>query len=245
MFDIVIPCHPKDYEMLELCINGIRTNVSDFRNIYIVSPHEIKLDGVIHVSESRYPFSRQGVFERLNVPNKADIVHWYLQQLLKMHIWDVVPDILDTVLVVDSELVFLKPHTFFEDKKPIFSFGEQPSDRKFIKHMNKLHEKFVETKEYTGVVDYEIWDKYVWVDIRSLVEKKHNKKFWEAYIDCAADPESSQNAAEYELYYQFYSKPHVLTHKKTTITNRVSDLQKLKDEGYDNVTFHRWIGARI
>lgn len=244
MFDIVIPCHPKDYEMLELCINGIRANISDFRNIYVISPHEIKLDGVIHVSESRYPFSRQDVFDRLNVPNKADIVHWYLQQLLKIHVWDVVPDILDTVLIVDSERVFLKPHSFFEDGKPIFSFGDL-TESKYIKHMNKLHDRFIQTKSHTGIVDYAIWDKSIWSQIRNLTEDKHNKKFWEAYIDCAADSESSQNAAEYELYYQFYTNPHVLTHKKTTITNRVSDLHKLKADGYDSVGFHRWIGPRV
>lgn len=245
MFDIVIPCHPKDYEMLELCVHGIRECISDFRNIYVVSPHEIKLDGVIHVSESRYPFSRQEVFDRLDVPNKADIIHWYLQQLLKIHIWDVVPDILDTVLIVDSELVFLKPHVFIEDGKPVFTHGEEPTHPKYLDHMKKLHETFIETKPFTGISDYEIWDKSVWSQIRNLVEEKHNKKFWEAYIDCAADPESSQNAAEYELYYHFYTQPHILTTKKTKLTNKVSELQLYKGEGFDSVGFHRWIGPRI
>ena len=35
--DVVIPCHPKDFSILPLCVRGIRENGKDIRRIIVVT----------------------------------------------------------------------------------------------------------------------------------------------------------------------------------------------------------------
>ena len=53
MIDFVIPCHPKDFPSLKLCVKGIG-NISSAGRIFIVSMEDPRIEGTIHVPEERY-----------------------------------------------------------------------------------------------------------------------------------------------------------------------------------------------
>merc|ERR1712176_733984 len=73
------------------------------RNIRGSDGHGIVVDGVrfIFVPESNFDYSKDDVGKG-----------WIYQQYLKLSVFDGIPDILDTVLLVDSETVFLRPVTY-------------------------------------------------------------------------------------------------------------------------------------
>lgn len=107
--DAVIPAHPKDFEILEHCINGIKKNVKNIRRIIVVSKDKLT-DNAEWFNENLYPFSYQDVAELVN--NQA--VGWNYQQLLKLYAPLTIPNISDNVLIVDADTVFYKKIAFFD-----------------------------------------------------------------------------------------------------------------------------------
>ena len=55
---------------------------------------------------------------------------------------DIIPDILDNYLVLDSDTIFLKPTTFFENNIPLYNYGTEYNLPYFI-HMINLHPTFL------------------------------------------------------------------------------------------------------
>ncbi|GDX35802.1 hypothetical protein LBMAG18_03130 [Alphaproteobacteria bacterium] len=107
--DAIIPAHPKDCEILEHCINGIKKNVKNIRRIIVVSKDKLT-DNAEWFDENLYPFSYKEVAEL--VKNQA--VGWNFQQLLKLYAPLTIPNISDNVLIVDADTVFYKKISFFD-----------------------------------------------------------------------------------------------------------------------------------
>jgi Family of unknown function (DUF6492) len=244
MFDIVIPCHPKDYEMLNACISSVNAHIKGFRKIYIISIHP--MDGPVSwVPEDKFPFSRADVYNRLNTPSKDDLVHWHLQQLLKMHAWDVCPDILDDIVIFDADTVMLRDIEFMVDGVPQLVYtASSEQETKYFQHMARLHPSFTPVEGKSGTIDYQIWNKNVFAEIKSKVEELHEKPFWCAYIDCCQE---AQNPSEQELYFHYYvnsGRPCNLITKKQIRTPEFSKYGTFASEGYDSMGCHAWMGPR-
>jgi hypothetical protein len=225
-----------------MCIQSIKSHVKDpINKIYIISGYEVKSDdpNIVYVPESRYIFSKQDVFDTLSTPNKQELVHWYYQQLLKIYALKEIP-VLDDVLVVDADCIFLKDFTFIKDGTHRFGHHDKV-EQPYADHALRLHPSLTSDTK-SGVVDYQIWNKHAWEEIISLVEKHHDDVFWRVFLKCARE---AQSASEYEIYFQYYirTRPYELLDTKRTISNEVSRLDEFRNE-YDTVSFHRWIGAR-
>lgn len=111
IIDAVIPAHPKDCEILEHCIKGIKKNVKNIRRIIVISKDKLS-DNAEWFDEALFPFSYQEVAELVN--NQA--VGWNYQQLLKLYAPLTIPNISDNVLIVDADTVFYKKISFFDNK---------------------------------------------------------------------------------------------------------------------------------
>ncbi len=117
-FDVVIPAHEKDLDILNHCIAAIKKNVPDVRRIIVASKTKLT-DRAEWFDESLFPFSYQEVSELI----KSN-VGWNFQQLLKLYSAIVIPDILPDVLVVDADTVFLRKINFFEDGLPLYNLSK-------------------------------------------------------------------------------------------------------------------------
>jgi len=246
MIDIVIPCHPKDYEMLQMCVTYSKKYVIDtIHRIYVITPHAFNCDDeqVVFICEDKFPFSRTDVLDMLHFPEKHDLVHWYLQQLLKIYSISVI-DTLDHVLILDADTVFTKPVRFINENG-ICSFGynDEKLVTNFKNHINKLLPN-LECKEPSGVCDFQIWSKNVIRDLMKTVEEIHGEEFWKIFLKNTKEP---QSASEYELYFQYYKSKYSLELIKG---QKITTSEKSKIHEYESnteiyaVSLHSWLGPR-
>ena len=150
-YDIVIVHGPNDDEILPYCVEHIKKNVKHFRNIYIISFdassdvfEEQQLKDCIVYDESVFPFSKADV-NTINKTPKRD--GWYLQQLLKLYVSFVIKDMLDDYVVIDSDVLFLKPIEFKSGNKYLFNMSDE-NHIPYFEHMKRLHPSFEKISKF-------------------------------------------------------------------------------------------------
>jgi len=203
MFDIVIPVGPNDIDQINRQIEYTKKNIIDYRNIYIVSyDSKLVLDGCIIISESIFPFSINDV---ATYHGKHSRNGWYLQQLIKLYAGFVIPGILDTYLVVDSDTYFLKPTTFVEDGCCLYNPGTE-YHTPYFEHMKQLHNSFERVdRNMSGISHHMIFETKYIREMFNLVESEHKKLFWIIFLEKVVDIYES-GASEYEIYFNYMLK---------------------------------------
>lgn len=242
--DAIIPCHPKDYEMLETCIDHIRKNAPHVNTIYVITPHNMNtnIPNIKFVNESAFPFTRQDVLNEIKDPGGEEILHWYLQQLLKIYAKDVIPDLSDTFLVFDADCILLKPIEISENV--MYYTPNENGENKYHRHIKRLFPSIDIDVTKSGVVDFQVWKKSVWNEIIQQTLDFHaneNKPFWKILLHEVTE---QQGCSEYEVYYQYYTNTYRCATRELiySISNRVSELNNFDS---DIVSFHRWLGPRV
>ena len=144
LFDIVICVGPKDLSILNNQIEHTKKNIIGYNNIYLITiDPNIKIDNCITINENIFPFNLETVQK---YHGKLERNGWYLQQLLKLYAGFVIPNILETYLVIDCDTFFLKPTNFISDNKCLYSYGKEYRKAYFI-HMSKLHQALTKIED--------------------------------------------------------------------------------------------------
>jgi hypothetical protein len=205
LFDVVVPVGPDDITFLEKHVEYIRQNVMGFRNIYlIVYDDTIRIPGCITISESAFPFSKRDIsFPSVYI---GKVLYnrdgWYLQQLLKLYSSFVIPGILENILVVDADTVFMRPTHFAQNDKFLYGFSKE-NHLPYFTHSAKLHPSFTKTDpDKSGIVHYMMFQRKYLKKIMDMVEQRHEKPFWRAFLD-QVDTTEGSSASEYELYFNY------------------------------------------
>jgi len=208
LFDIVIPVGPNDINFINISLEFNIKNILNYRNIYIIGDSKllsIKINNkqCIVIDEKNFPFNLEIIKLYLGDNNRCG---WYLQQLIKLYAGFTIPDILDNYLVIDSDTVFLKPTTFFEDDIPLYNFGSEYHMPYFI-HMINMHPSLIKCNKTSGISHHLIFQKYILKDLFKLVESFHKKLFYEIFLEAIEYNEIMYSgASEYEIYYNFLIK---------------------------------------
>jgi len=122
IYDILLPCAPKDIPRLKYLIPSIENNLEGFNKIYVVTPDpELVTKDVIAVSDK----------------DILDIDHlqfkwrpnWIKQQYIKMF-QDITDQ--DLYLTIDGDLLFNRPMAMFEGDKPIIWMGWEQNHRPYF-----------------------------------------------------------------------------------------------------------------
>jgi hypothetical protein len=208
LFDIVIPVGPNDEPIIRHQINYTKKNIIGYRNIYLVCKDEtIIIDGCITISEKIFPFQITDILGYLD--NNGYIsgwnrTGWYLQQLIKLYSGFIIPDILSSYLVIDSDTFFLKPTSFFEGDIPLYAHGTE-HHLPYFNHMQKLNKNFLKVINISGICHHMIFQKNIIEEIFNLVELSFNLPFWKAFMQCI-DKNELSGASEYEIYFNYILK---------------------------------------
>ena len=218
LYDIVIVHGPNDDEILPHCVEHIKKNVNGYRNIYIVSwdassdifEEEILKDCKVY-DESIFPFSKSDVNAINQTPHRDG---WYLQQLIKLHVSLVIEEILDDYVMIDSDVLFLKPIEFKSNNKYLYNMSIE-DHRPYFEHMKRLHPTFEKVSKFSGISHHMIFNRYIIKEIMNMVELHHNslknetKPFWRIFLE-QVDVEQRQysGASEYEIYFNFMIQHH-------------------------------------
>ena len=204
-FDIVIPVGPNDHAVIEKQLTYTKRNVIGYRNIYLIFyDPTISFDGCITINENSFPFSIQTV---ANIHGKLDRNGWYLQQLLKFYAGQVIPNILATYLVIDSDTFFLKPTIFIENDKPLYNFGSEHHNHYFT-HMSKLDKQLTRFNPHmSGICHHMMFETKYMDELISKIENIHKDTFYNVFLKMVDDKNGS-GASEYEIYFNYLLHNH-------------------------------------
>jgi hypothetical protein len=238
MFDVVIPVGPNDLDIIKQQIEYTKKNVIDRRNIYIITPStELVLDGCIIINDNIFPFS---IKDLISMRGESARHGWYLQQLIKLYAGYVIPDILESYLVIDADTFFIKPTKFYtEDSIPLYNTGTEyhiPYFNHMIEIHNTLHR--VDTT-MSGICHHMLFEKKYIDALFLLVETAHKQPFWKVFIDKIKNEQyNSSGASEYEIYFNYmliyYPTQIKLRMLKWTNTNTLNSLVG----DYDYISYH-------
>jgi hypothetical protein len=235
-FDIVIPVGPNDASVICDQLHYTRKNILGYRNIYLISKSPLEIDGCIHISESSFPFTIDTVTK---YHGKSKRNGWYLQQLLKLYAGSVIPGILETYLVLDSDTFFLKPTRFLEDGtgRPMYAYGKE-YHVPYFNHMAKLDLSFKKISEKSGICHHMIFQKKYLDEIFALVESRHGCKFYEAFLRLVNPSDFPHSgASEYELYFNY-----MLQHPSEIVLRNLQwkNVHKLTHSGRNDYESVHW-----
>ena len=126
--DVVIPAHPKDFAVLTRCVRSVLRWLEPVGRVHIVStePFVTKDPRVAWVPESSatsLPTAAQ-LRERLtrHGPAAAARAAWIYQQILKLGVPEYVPDISAAYMLVDADVIWLRPWRIVVDDRIRFPF---------------------------------------------------------------------------------------------------------------------------
>ena len=240
IFDIVIPIGPNDTEKVKNQIPYTKRNVIGYRNIYLICfDANTKIEGCVTINENTFPFNIKTVE---SMHSKSWRNGWYLQQLLKLYAGFVIPGILDTYLVIDSDTFFTKPTTFIKDNKCCYNYGRE-NHGPYFSHMGLLHNslKRVDSKK-SGICHHMIFEKSKMKKLFKLVEECHeNKPFYEIFLEKVNKKfhKNGSGASEYEIYFNYL----LIYHKDEIIVRELRwKNSKSLDDSMDYVSVHWHLG---
>lgn len=226
--DVVIPVALKDKDKLEKSVNGILKNSkTPINKIFIVAENLSILEtlswnnknnkDIVGLSETIYPFSKNYIRELL-VKNQSNYDHtsWYYQQLLKLYVFDAIPNICDNVLILDSDFIFIKPIEFLTSEgKGILSCGypfqwligtstypNKNIKHSHINHARKLVRNWDIMNPFSGMHHHILFNKDIMKSLFQNVEEYNNEPFWKAFIN-NLDIDKWTSASEYVIYFHY------------------------------------------
>lgn len=253
--DVVIPCVSKDANVVNLCIESIKKYCLNVNRIIVVSSHRFTSKAE-WFDENLFPFTKWDVAYYLNQQDVEDAnlffkkkhcrAGWYYQQLLKLYASFVIPYISSNILIVDSDVIFLKPVNFLNSiNGGLYNIGTE-FHMPYFTHAKKLIPGFTRNSlNCSGITHHMLFQRAVLEDLFSIVEKAHNMDFWKAFC-FLVDPvhRDFSGASEYEIYFNFVLSRSDEINIRPLKWGNSGDLGKIREyqkANYHYVAFHEYL----
>ena len=212
--DVVIPCAPKDKKTLALCIKGIRTHGKNIRRVIVVSKEKLT-DEAEWFAEKDYPFSKEDLATEIFwsdqkaakkfLLKRNSRIGWIYQQFLKLYAPFVIPEISSNVLVLDADVIFLRPVEFMDEEGRGFLNIATEYHPPYFEHMKRLLPDLCRVHtEHSGITHHMLFQKPVLEDLFSLISKRHKMEPWKAICRAIKSKKMPTSClSEYEIYFNF------------------------------------------
>jgi Family of unknown function (DUF6492) len=202
--DIVIPAHPKDRPTLGPAVRGALRYLEPIGRLYVVSrePFASPDARVVWVPEpagERFP-SLEQVRARLG-RDGADTsrASWIYQQLLKLGADEYIDGLSAQFLVVDADVLFLRPVSFRAG--PGIRFTYAPASEHWPPYRDAYARLLGAPAATAGslVAHHMLYDRGLLSELRSEIERRSGIRWHEAYAD-ATDPAEPSSISELNTY---------------------------------------------
>lgn len=240
-YDIVITSCDKDKIVLQYCIESIQKYVKNYRRLIVVSEKPlIDKENIEWFDEAKYPFTKKTMYEEMYniIPdNLRRRKLSFINQLLKLYAHYIIPNLKENILIIDSDVIFIKETSFFDIKNNnlIPKYGNNymyPNGWSFyFNHFKKLHPSFNNFNK-SGICHHIIYNKYVIEELFNKVEKYHSKIFWKIYLNLMDNRKNEINCepANCELYYNYVC----FNHNDKIIQRQINWLESPAGSGKSN-----------
>ena len=215
-FDVVIPAHEKDKEILVYCIKQARKKIVGIRRIIVISK-ERYTNLAEWYGEAQFPFS----FSEISALTNGKDVGWHYQQFLKFYAPLVIENITENVLILDSDTVFFKKARMLgKEGEALFNLCKEVNkdcnsfDLNIADHIKNLYPEISMDKlpeEYwskSAVCHHMMFNRVILEDMFSRIEKYHlethgvAKKFYELAMS-SYKGKGVMELSEYQIYFNF------------------------------------------
>lgn len=255
--DVVIPCHKKDAHNLNRVIESVKKYVQGVRRIMVISSAPFTHNAE-WINEAIFPFNKESlaleIFKskeiaeyQLNKPKSR--MGWIYQQFLKLFAPFYIPNISSNVLIVDSDIIFLKPVTFLQENGAgLYAVGTEfhppyfDHASRLLPNLKKLY------PQHSGIVHHMLFQKVVLEDLFMLIQQEHNLEPWVAIaraIPVTYNTINGSALSEYEIYFNFvFARTDQVKIRPLKWANISEAAYKNKSsiKEYDYVAIHIWNG---
>jgi hypothetical protein len=243
-FDIVLPVGPNEVPIIQDVVKLVMTNVKGFNKIYLLTPDEtLNIENCTTINENIFPFNKEEITKILG---ESCRINWVYQQLLKLYAVNIIPNCLDNILILDSDVFVLKELYFIDDNKPIFTVGYEYT-HEYHEHSKRLHPSLIRAHhDYSGVSHHMVFNKKHLNELFELIEKFHNRPFFNIFLEAIDTRDKNDfKCSEYEIYFNFMCLYHadeiVIRHLRWA---NVFYLNDNTINEYDYVSIPKYLGTR-
>lgn len=247
VYDVVIVCHSKDFDTLDLCIKSIKKNFVDHRKIFLISNEKYINPDVVFVHENNFykyinPFDMKEKWAEHN-PELASRAFWVFQQFLKLGASLIIDDLAENYMFVDADTMWLKPQHFMKDGRVYFGRGQYRYEPYFEIYRKLLHEDPPQTK-ISFICHHMLFNQTILHELLNRIQELHGKPWYEAIFNaCNFDEKST--FSEQELYgnwvYKYYPKSFFVRTVKWIDVEGIPVFEQFKNKGLDFIAAHWYL----
>lgn len=252
--DVVIPSTEKDIPILEACIASVYRHIKGVSRVIVVSKKHLT-NHAEWFDETLYPFSKEqialevfgGDHEKasLFLTSPKSRIGWIYQQFLKFYAPFVIPGISSNVLIVDSDIVFLRNISFTNDQGGALFTCASEHHLPYFEHMQRLipwmHRVY---PNISGVAHHMLFQRPILEDLFYEISSRHGVEPWKAICRCIDEKEAyGSSFSEYEIYSNFaVLRTNQVSFRNLKWENKGSleKLSQYKKLGYVYMASHSW-----
>ena len=204
-FDILFLCHEKDIDSLKYALKYAKKNVVGYRKIFLLSKENFFPNNkdLTFVNENIFPFSKEDMKKYVSQKRAG----WYYQQFLKLYFLKVMKKkVLDNILIIDADTIFLKKTKFFQKGKALYNF-EIGYHQPYYSVMQKVFGFSRQKENLSGITHHIIFQRKYLDKIFEIGSKKGKVELWKNVLN-NVDPETISGFSEYDLYFNYMLKNH-------------------------------------
>jgi len=251
--DVVIPCHKKDANALANVITSVKKYVNGLRRIIIISSEQYTQDAE-WFDESLFPFSKESIALEIcqspiiaqQVLKQTRTMGWIYQQFLKLYAPLCIPDISSNVLIVDADVIFLRPLSFLQEDGAGFCTVGSEYHQPYFQHMQRLLPDLKKLyANYSGISHHMLFQREVVLDFFDHIRAYHHLEPWVAIAQAILLNKKDQLIhsclSEYEMYFNFVlarTDQVKIRHLKWKNVMNNYQFKRCVAEGYDYVARH-------
>jgi len=202
---LFMPALEKDADMLELALQSAKANIwHPIRRIYIIGPaksqrlrkiaeqHDaefIEEEGLVGIKKSDINYQ----------VGNLDRNGWIYKMLVNLSADTICES--RYILILDADTCFIGPQIFLYRGRPLFNLSNEYHQSYFDANQRLLGLKHSLSRSY--ITHYMLFDAKVLKKLRTDIEKRWNKPWYQAIIDII-DKKEASGFADYECYGDYY-----------------------------------------
>jgi len=250
MIDVIIPTISKDYLLLETVLASLKNVCQPINKIFIVSQKEqfiidfcLKHDCTFVDEREVLGYGKEAIDYKVGGQDRSG---WLFQQLLKLA-GDRIAE-MENFLVIDSDTVLIKPHSFIAGERFVFFESEEWNQDYFTAFQTIFG--YRPKSLVSHVCHMMIFNNQYLREMKAEMEKK-NKTGWDKVVISTKNNGAVSCFSEYETYSNWLLQKHPGAVKFQPFYNKslakdkltsLDDLASHFGNRYNSLSFHSYYG---